>query len=116
MADKNRRMGPVFQRVLKCFDTKAQLGEMVGMDRYLVQYWTRLGFIPHAYARRVSIACIRMGGRVTEGEILAEADRMVDLVKALRQQGVKGRSHKILRAASFIEQPQARPITREGVE
>lgn len=112
MADGARKYGVVFTRVLRAFERKVDLGNAVGVHRSIVDYWSRLGFVPHKYARRVSIACIRVGASVSEAELLTEADRSTEMIRALRERGVRGRSHRILRAANFIEKPA--PATSEG--
>lgn len=111
MAAVRRSAGPSFLRVLRCFETKQDLARHLGVSRYLVNYWSRLGFIPHKWVRRVATACIRAGGNVTEAELLNEADRFADLVKGLRGQGVKGRAHVILRAKTWLAEPKPAEVS-----
>lgn len=65
---------PVFQRVLKCFESQAELGRQVGVDRFVVRYWMRLGFIPADRALGVAMAASAHGGKVTVTELLREAE------------------------------------------
>lgn len=74
------KVGPVFLRVLKCFESKAELGRQVGVERRIIHYWNfQLGYIPPQYALPVSLAC---QGRVSVMEILSEAQKGVAAHKA----------------------------------
>lgn len=67
-------IGPVFKRVLQCFDSKAEFARQVQVDdRQVVNYWCQIGYIPARHAVRVSIAT---GGKVPVLEILNEAERL----------------------------------------
>lgn len=74
MTDTKRRVGPVLARVLKCFESQAELGRQAGVDRFVVRYWTRLGYIPTNHALAVAGACAAVGGKVGIGELLREAE------------------------------------------
>lgn len=65
---------PVFRRVLKAFESQAELGRQAGVDRFVVHYWSRLGYIPARYALAVCQAANAGGARVTLAELLREAE------------------------------------------
>lgn len=78
-----KRVQPVFQRVLDCFETKVQFAESVGQMRQVVNYWVRIGFIPPEHALEASRAT---GNRVGAIEILNEANRQMLKRKAVREE------------------------------
>lgn len=83
-----KKVRPVFQRVLDCFDTKVAFAEAVGQSRQAINYWCRIGFIPAEHALEASRAS---GNRVGAVEILAEANREALKAKAIRQQAKAAR-------------------------
>ncbi len=74
MGYPKRKVSPVFQRVLKGFDSMSELARQAGVERSVVHYWTRLGYIPADRALVVSMACASNGIRVTVAELLREAE------------------------------------------
>lgn len=115
MLRRTKPVGPAFQRVLKCFETKAEFARQMGAHRSLVDYWCRCGFIPYPWVQRASIACIRNGGRVTVNELLGEADRYQTMLAGLRAQGMKGKTHVIMRATTWVERPKTPGMEQEVV-
>jgi hypothetical protein len=113
---RTKPLGPAFQRLLKSFETKAEFGRQVGAHRSLIDYWCRMGFIPYPWIQRSATACLRAGGRVTANELLAEADRYHALLAGLRQQGVRGRVHVIMRATTLVERPKTPAMVAKEAE
>lgn len=70
-------MGPIFRKVLRCFDTNAEFARQIGVkDRRNVREWKhRLGYIPLKYAVLASVAT---EGKVTAAEIITETARMME--------------------------------------
>jgi hypothetical protein len=74
LADAKRKGMAAFERVMRAFETQSDLARSVGVTRAVVHYWTRLGYIPAAYARGVSQACSAVGVHVSIPELLREAE------------------------------------------
>lgn len=77
-----RKVQPVFQRVLDCFDTKVAFAEAIGESRQAVNHWCRMGYIPAVHAMEASRAT---GNRVGVIEILTEANRQAIKARAIRE-------------------------------
>lgn len=93
------KIGGAFERVLKCFDTKAEFGRVIGLkDRQLVQRWVEIGHIPLKWAVAASLAT---GGKVTPLEIINESNR------ALQQRSAKREAMKEAAAARAQSQEVA---------
>jgi transposase-like protein len=69
-----RKISPVFGRVLKGFESMSELARQAGVERSVVHYWTRLGYIPADRALVVSMACASGGVKVSVAELLREAE------------------------------------------
>lgn len=65
---------PAFERVMRAYETQSDLARAVGVTRAVVHYWTRLGYIPAAYALGASQACAAAGVHVSIPELLREAE------------------------------------------
>lgn len=78
-----RKLKPVFQRALDCFDTRAEFGRQIGETRQVVNYWCQIGYVPPAHALKVSNAT---AGKVAVMELLNEANREVTRLRVLRDQ------------------------------
>jgi hypothetical protein len=66
---------PAFERVMRAYETQAELGRAVGVPRDVVHYWSRLGYIPALHALDVVAACAAAGVIVSLPELLSEAKK-----------------------------------------
>ena len=70
-------VGPVFRRVLACFESQAEFARQLGLaDRRLVREWqAQMGYIPLRWAVQ---AAALTAGKVSPIEVINETNRMMD--------------------------------------
>lgn len=76
--------GPVFKRVLACFDSEAEFARQVGLkDRRNVREWkVQFGYIPLRWAVTAAMAT---GGKVTAVEIVNETAKIMERRRIQRE-------------------------------